>query len=640
MAIRQVHENDHAHFVVDDSGAMFPIAKAGLSEAARARIQRFSEGGEVKAIDEVDPETVAAEEARAGRDATYEEQRGLPPRPPPTDPAALLDLARVAGSDEGIDKLLDLGRVSTAEPPAPIAPAAPVEDPGLASTVAEGDLLAENAAQAPTDWNALKRFHDSMIHAQGGFGADGATAGAVAPVVTETAPLPVVAEPLAKPAVLPAVAPRGGGGGTGGGGMSLTEPPPDPGLAQSYEDQKQAARDLAAMAHEKALLEQKNAQERALAQQKFDDETAARVAARQAQADTMRAEIRDGKLDPNKLWNSLDSSQQVGVGISLFLGGFASGMLGGPNQALAIFNKRIDDDLRSQEHSLGTKKTLLSEFMAEGHSLAGARELARSHMLDGIAATMERDSAKLGGQKADAIALDTSAQLQRAAIEGRAKATTQFMENRVRQAQIRNIEAEAAQHRALAAEARAKANGEGSGQQYEIDALAGRAIPAAGNAALSPATRGVMARMPDGTLRAATGVIGKQTVEAASSAYADTSKNLDAYEAIRAKYPNGWQTGLTPGQPLQDKAAAQALYEKLRFGIARMNEPVGILTEKDIDRAGAFVPDVTDSSIVFDTKVRRLAELRNVLQSRMQSIYDAHLVGGAKVPRQIEFSAK
>ena len=73
---------------------------------------------------------------------------------------------------------------------------------------------------------------------------------------------------------------------------------------------------------------------------------------------------------------------------------------------------------------------------------------------------------------------------------------------------------------------------------------------------------------------------------------------------------------------------------------SRANEPVGILTEADIERAGRVVPNITDSSIVYDTKVRRLEELRNVLQTRMQSIYDAHLVGGAKVPARIAFSPK
>ena len=141
-----------------------------------------------------------------------------------------------------------------------------------------------------------------------------------------------------------------------------------------------------------------------------------------------------------------------------------------------------------------------------------------------------------------------SGKLDERQVKMRSDAFAQAWDQASKKAAIQHAQNEDAyQRQTLAMQIQAKAGADRAGQ-YETAALAGHAVPAEANALLSPATRGVMAKMPDGTLRAATGLEGKKAVEGAHAAFKDTSSNLDAYEAIRAKHPSGWQTGLQPGE--------------------------------------------------------------------------------------------
>lgn len=68
----------------------------------------------------------------------------------------------------------------------------------------------------------------------------------------------------------------------------------------------------------------------------------------------------DGKIDPKRLFHNMPTENKILAAISLFLGGMGAALTGGPNQALGIINKSIEQDIDAQKADLGKKESLLS----------------------------------------------------------------------------------------------------------------------------------------------------------------------------------------------------------------------------------------------------------------------------------------
>lgn len=517
----QTHEDENCHYVQGADGEVIAIAKAGLSDATRGRIQRLAQGGIVKGF------------AGGGMvDGGTVDEYGLP-APVLAEVAPLAVDAMDAGAAPAKPwRRTTVGEISDAVfAPAPAEPERPV-DP-LAKSFWER-MIPSLPGPGPAGGTPIFDAMDAADAARATPGNPTAFSDLLASRGVPLTP-PVVAPPVAVPPVgetapLPVSLSTSIDAGfrrPGGGNEPL--PPPDQGLDDGLVRQDIAARRMAAAQAAEAAAKVRNAQLQIDQQAAFDAESARQYTARQAQADVFRDEIRNGKIDPDRLYASLDSGQRIGLGISLFLGGFGAALSGGANQALAIFNKQVDKDLDAQQANLATKQSLLREFVAEGHDLRTARELARAHMLDGIAATMERDSAMLGGDKAKAIALDTSGKLQVEAAAARQKWTTTALENQVRQAQKRHLDAESAR---LYAQTRADAQQKATAAQLaqtEAEFLAGRPIPVAKRALLSDRARdeGVVV---DGLLYAAQS---KPSGDKAREAVSAATELTDAVRKLR-----------------------------------------------------------------------------------------------------------
>ena len=664
MPLQQVHEDDDCLWIAGSDGAPVAISKRGLSDATLARIQRKAE----EAADVAEPDADGDDVQRFADGGLVDD---------PNDPM----WSAVGGAADVSPTGLEEPISAEAEQGIPVQPYDPrmeaVAD--LQSGSAFGNLAQGLAAQV----DVPRWAQDVATAGQAGLGAAGRVIGEVAdalPPASNLLNVPLVGTALAGGKLAAGVAPQILGGvvnpppaplgtqGTDGtqpvvgatpvaleesarlgarfsatsvyGGAPVRDPTVDTTTGDAaIAAQKEAAQKI-------AEIENTAAQDRAVREVAYADKLVSMQAAHVAdvqknreRVDELQKSVLGNPVDANRWWNGQTTGQRLANSIALLLGGFA-----GSSYASNYIDKAIDTDLRLQRDELAQKRedkeNLLAHYVAQGKDLETAYGLAKADAYAILSAQISGEASKYGGLRSIESAKMESGKLDERQVKMRSDAFAQAWDQASKKAAIQHAQNEDAyQRQTLAMQIQAKAGADRAGQ-YETAALAGHAVPAEANALLSPATRGVMAKMPDGSLRAATGIIGKQSVEAASSAFADTMKNLDTLDAIRAKYPNGWQTGLMPGESLQDKAAAEAIYQKMLFGIARMNEPVGILTEKDIERAGRVVPNITDSSIVYDTKVRRLEELRNVLQTRMQSIYDAHLVGGAKVPARIAFSPK
>lgn len=130
-------------------------------------------------------------------------------------------------------------------------------------------------------------------------------------------------------------------------------------------------------------------------------------------------EVKNKKIDPNQFWHSMDTGQKVLAGISLFLGGFASGFGGGPNPALDYINKQIDRDIDAQMKDRSDKINLYKinlQLLGDQKSAELASRMQQLNMsaLRTAQKTQQATSqvAKMNGQKITNDLIQQAAQIQ------------------------------------------------------------------------------------------------------------------------------------------------------------------------------------------------------------------------------------
>ena len=349
-------ETEHA-WHVHDGKSSFPVAKKGLSKALHAQItQHFSDENGTPTDQVVQPE--------------------------PGSPAAMQALM-AAGRDPNL-----LNAPQTQAAAAPMTPG-PSLDPEA------------EASQYTTGWtgNPSLDSRPGVIH-------PGQPAGPVKKQqkqteLAETAPAaPTPEAPKPTPFKMPS-------GGVPGADQEIQK-----GYAER-ETAEQAKAQLATNAAEETLaMQQKQAEERTALTKQWGD----RWEANQKQSDQVAADIAASKIDPSKYWQN---HSKVTAGISLILGGIGAGLAGGPNQAMALLNKNIDNELDAQKANLGKQQNLLSHYMQQGHSIQEAQQLARADLLDAQRGQLQMMATKYAGPQAQAAALDAIGQLKTQAVGDR-----------------------------------------------------------------------------------------------------------------------------------------------------------------------------------------------------------------------------
>lgn len=141
----------------------------------------------------------------------------------------------------------------------------------------------------------------------------------------------------------------------------------------------------------------------------------------------MMNDIRSEKIDPNKEFDGPGGGFRKIAGVlAVALGGYAQGLRGGPNTALEIINKSIDDSVAAQRANLETKKGLVDQnksLFAQKLQQFGderAAELAtKQDVLAGAIATAESamGDAKTDQEKARAGTVLGGLQKQHADLE-------------------------------------------------------------------------------------------------------------------------------------------------------------------------------------------------------------------------------
>lgn len=111
--------------------------------------------------------------------------------------------------------------------------------------------------------------------------------------------------------------------------------------------------------------------------QAFQEEHLKNVAVLDKEQDDYKKQLMSGKIDPKRYFNNMSTGQRIGTAIGLILGGIGSGLTHGPNLAVQIMNKAIDDDINAQKEDLGKTRSLLSLNLQKYHRLDSAEMATR-----------------------------------------------------------------------------------------------------------------------------------------------------------------------------------------------------------------------------------------------------------------------
>jgi len=111
-------------------------------------------------------------------------------------------------------------------------------------------------------------------------------------------------------------------------------------------------------------------------------------------------QVAKGQIDPGHWFHSKTGSGQVMTVIGMLLGGLSAGVGGHPEQANAIVDKFIDQDIDAQKANLQNKNTLLGKYMEMYNSLPQAEAAARLTMSAGVEGLINQQAAKLGSANA------------------------------------------------------------------------------------------------------------------------------------------------------------------------------------------------------------------------------------------------
>jgi hypothetical protein len=205
--------------------------------------------------------------------------------------------------------------------------------------------------------------------------------------------------------------------GQGPGGLG------DFGYGKAFDLQSQAARD-AAKVRGTLGAEQSEAWKKANENMKVQEERfQTNLAAAQKENNNLYESVRNMKVDPNQFWE--DGQPGGGVGnkilgaISLIVGGAGAGLTGGPNQALAVIQRRIDQNIDAQKANITKGQNLLSYNLQKTENMIQAELMTRSQILAVVQGQIAEAGARAQGPEAAANAKAAEGQIQmaRAGVE-------------------------------------------------------------------------------------------------------------------------------------------------------------------------------------------------------------------------------
>lgn len=102
------------------------------------------------------------------------------------------------------------------------------------------------------------------------------------------------------------------------------------------------------------------------------------------------------KIDPRRLISNASTGGKIAAGIGLLLGGIGSGLTGGPNQALAVINKMVDQDIDAQKADMGKTQNLYSMNLQKTRDANAAYALTKAQIGSWLQGQVSAAAARAG----------------------------------------------------------------------------------------------------------------------------------------------------------------------------------------------------------------------------------------------------
>lgn len=145
-------------------------------------------------------------------------------------------------------------------------------------------------------------------------------------------------------------------------------------------------------------------------QQQFDNYKQASDAVMQDHQN-LTNDLANSKIDPKRMWNNMGTANKISAAIGMFLGGIGAAQTGGPNQALGLIQKGIEQDIEAQKADLGKKETLLSMNLRKYGDLNTAYQATQLQQSAAVSAKLQQISATTNSQVVQARAQQALGQL-------------------------------------------------------------------------------------------------------------------------------------------------------------------------------------------------------------------------------------
>lgn len=177
-------------------------------------------------------------------------------------------------------------------------------------------------------------------------------------------------------------------------------------------DQMQAANKQESQAQQQYYGTAQKAQEEANAKgAEVDKMHQTTVAGLEKQQNEFMNAFATQKIDPNRLWSSASTGSKISAAIGVILGGLGAGLTGGPNQALEIMNKHVDQDIDAQKAELGKKQTLYSMNLQKYQNEHMAYLATKAQVASALQGKLASAAAQMGTGQAKAHETQANAQI-------------------------------------------------------------------------------------------------------------------------------------------------------------------------------------------------------------------------------------
>jgi len=327
-------------------------------------------------------------------------------------------------------------------------------------------------------------------------------------------------------------------------------------------------------------------------------------------------DILNGKEDPNRYWHSLGAGNQVGTMASVLFSGLGAAIAGrgGQNKALDMFQRNIDRDIEAQRQDLGRKKSILSDYIAQGNNLTDSYRLTDAYLKDLSAIQLEKIAATIPDDVQRAQAAATAAKFKIESMKTREEILAKQLDNKYepfkmeaeakfKNAQMENMRAMNAWH-LMNVEDRKKERQEKIDNDKKITAIesgfsSGNAIDPVSYGKMSQKQQERAVRNPDGNFVAAISAKEGAELRAKSIQTEKVKEYLDELKEISRRNNGAPVPGRGTGTA--DRARAEELRQLAVSSMAALGN-TGVVSPTEVPRLIALIPDI-NSFTTFDNTI-------------------------------------